>query len=589
VEIIGGIFSEDFCKKIQGSYARIREVFSNRFNLHQNESYGREHLGPKPVVEEALGDDFKRVRFANGIEEERRLGGEKWEIESRRYPNGDFEKGKFDGGKLRSGVRICKGEYEFIHPKKLSNSILSSDPREFAMVEIDGKKQLALLKKEGSSYCLCKDAPVPFLFEIAEKDQFSTLIKDAMEAPLSPIQPKEVVEYAFAMGENGLPRIFELKEGNVLAILKEAQKLEIPFDFHPLFAKWVIDGHAELVKCMLEMDPTCIDQTKNQPVSFVRQALNVGDRKEKIDLLKNAMKTRGLDLSESDLWVERIYQGDASFTDEEFKSLEPSFQKELYWTAHAQNHIDLVDRLNHLGMKQQPDLPQGPTPLSYNMDLVEQRKAVETYLLELRDKKRLLLPEEAPENLKSFHYNYNDFSRVPGADFVKKTVQRLGLKHVDAAETFAILKPGADTIFIKTDHGVYIQSDKMDIYAEKIVEKNRFVSLEEAYELLDLIEATGYADIHPGNFMVTPDKIYIVDLESTNFQKHAAYSQLGRIVGLVKPEDQDALCENINARIERCQKKIEDSEAENKGIGESLETFYSGHGFYKFPVGSIMN
>lgn len=27
-----------------------------------------------------------------------------------------------------------------------------------------------------------------------------------------------------------------------------------------------------------------------------------------------------------------------------------------------------------------------------------------------------------------------------------------------------------------------------------------------------------FADIHPGNFMVTADKIYIVDLEATNFQ-----------------------------------------------------------------------
>ncbi len=602
VKINGGIWSEDMCQRLQGQYARVRTVFANRFNLHQEEESVRECLGPKPVVEEALGDHLKQIRYANGIEEIRRFSQGKWQTEVRNYPNGEFEKGNFDqAGVLCRGVRFSKGEYEFFGPERLGhNEILFFGKfYVFAFVEINEKRQLALLEKDGGSYRLFKQPPLPVLFN-QTMSTFSSLIKEVIDCLVAPISPGEIVKYAFEIGHDGEPRIFSLQQNDVLSILRQAQKLQIPFNFHAsspktnqtLFEKWVVKGGAELIRCMLDMDPTCIDQTKAQQTSFVRQILNSGWGEERVVLLKEAMKARNIPLSENDLWVDRIYQGDSSFKDEEFLDLDPTLQKELYLTAHACSHIELVDRMNRLGMKQHPIPPRGPTPLSVNMDLVEQRKAVESCLLELRAEKRFLLPDEAPHNLKSFHNNQDDFSRVLGAAFVKKTVQRLGLKHIDAAETFAVLKSDIPSIHINTEHGTFIQSADMDIYAEKIVEVDRFVSLEEAHELLDAIEATGFTDIHRGNFMVTKDKIYFIDLEWGNFQKHADYGFMGRLLSLVRPEDQDTLLANINARIEAHQKNMEEHEVSLKATQhfeeESRKTFFCGRGLYEFPIASIM-
>lgn len=132
----------------------------------------------------------------------------------------------------------------------------------------------------------------------------------------------------------------------------------------------------------------------------------------------------------------------------------------------------------------------------------------------------------------------------------------------------------------------------MDIYAEKIVEVDRLVSLEEAYELLDAIEATGFTDVHRGNFMVTKDKIYFIDLEWGNFQEHAAYGFMERLLSLVKSEDQDALLANINARIEAHQKNMEEHEVSLNAMQrfkeESRKTFFCGRGLYEFSIASIM-
>ena len=503
-------------------------------------------------------------------------------------------------GVLHREIRFAKGEYEFFAPKKLGGAkrLLLGKFYVFAIVDINEKRQLALLEKDGKCYRLSKQPPLPVLFAQIMAGS-SSLIEKVIDCPVGFISPEEIVRYAFEVGDGGEPRIFSLEEEDVLAVLKQAQRLQTLFNFHvpssktneTLFTKWVVRGGAELIQCMLKMDPTCIDQTKTQQISFVRRVLHFGWASGKTLLLKEAMQARNIPLSENDVWVERIHQGDASFKDEEFSSLDFAFQKELYFTAYACNHIELVNRMNRLGMKRQPVLPRRPTPLRANMDLIEQRKAVESCLLELRAKKRILLPEEAPHNLKAFHSNLDDFSRVLGAAFAKETIQRLDLKRIDVAETFAVLKPGTSSVRIHRESGTLIQSADMDIYAEKIVEVDRLVSLEEAYELLDAIEATGFIDTHRKNFMVTKDKIYFIDLESRNFGEYPVYSFMKDLLSLVKPEDQEALLANIRARTEAYQKKVEETEAlpqeEKRLENEYWNLRPCGRGLYEFPVASI--
>ncbi|MES2273642.1 MAG: hypothetical protein V4487_05585, partial [Chlamydiota bacterium] len=168
----------------------------------------------------------------------------------------------------------------------------------------------------------------------------------------------------------------------------------------------------------------------------------------------------------------------------------------------------------------------------------------------------------------------------------------LGLKYIDAAETFGILKQDAKEIHINVHHGVYLQSEDMAIYAEKIKAVKRFVSLEEAFELLDAIEAVGFTDIHLSNFIVAEKKIYFIDLESTNFQKHAGYNFMGELLSLVKPEDRDVLWKNIQTRTEVREKWIQDHEKEETEREtfeeESRRFFFHRWKSFAFPVAAFI-
>ncbi|MES2273648.1 MAG: hypothetical protein V4487_05615, partial [Chlamydiota bacterium] len=426
-----GIWSEDLCQRIGGQYARIRKVFTDHFALVKQESDGYESLQSKVIAQETLGDDLIRIRYGNGIVEKRRLIYGKWQIESRSYPSGDVERGRFWQGKLISGYTLSKGKYTFLYPQEFFNRAILLEGREhnFTEVEMDGKLQLALIEKEEQSYQLSEKSPLLILFAGAKDDVHSSTIKQLLQSPLNLISAQAIVEYVFDSDETGEARIFSLGSSDVLEILTQAQLLKIPFDLHapsprtgqPLFAKWAGESRAELIKCMLEMDPTCIDQTLKEKNSFFRRALDNGSERG-AKILEEAMKARGIPLSNEDLWMQKIYSGDSSFAGSDFQALPLSFQRELYRAAHTFDHEDLVFRMNALGMKQKSRPPSGPTPLSFNMDLVDQKEALRVYLAELRQNKQLLLSEEAPQNLASFHCNEADFSRIPGADFVKKTV-----------------------------------------------------------------------------------------------------------------------------------------------------------------------
>jgi len=591
-----GISSEDFCQIVGGQYARIRKIFADHFVLSKPAHEIQESLNPKPIAQENLGDDRIRLYYTSGIREQQRLKQGKWELESRIYPNGDVEKGAFSAGKLSQGYRCSQEGYTFLYPDKffINSTYLELSGYNFTEAEIDGKTQLVLIERNGLSYRLSQKPPLPILFQAAKKAPFySSYLKQILSSPLNPISPKALVEYALTLDDNDEFPIFSLNENDVLSVLTQAKMLNIPLlpaTLSNLFAKSAEKNWTDVTQFLLEIDPTFIDQTKKEQVSFFRKALQKGYERD-ADIWKKAMLARNIPLSQEDLWVEKIQLGDNSFSDADFQNLSPSFQKELYQEAHVYAHEHLVARMNGLGMKQLAIAPQGPTPLSPNMDLTTQQAAIHSYLKELRHNHRLLLPEEAPKNLASFHCNKDDFSRIPGADFVKKTVQRLGLKHIDAAETFGVLKEGISTLHIELDHGLFLQSKDLDIYAEKIIPVERFISLEEAFELLDAIEDTGFCDIHPSNFIVTENKIYFCDLESTNFQKHTGYHLMGSLLSLVKPEDQEALWESINTRTEARQKWAEEHEQETKKQWEqeNLSYFFYRRGKpFAFPVGSLL-
>ncbi len=601
-----GIFSADLCSSLGRHYTRTRKAFSAHFELIRSPYGGNEALAIKPINQEALDGDWVRVRYPNGRVEERHLKDGvqgRWELRSRTYPNGVIEKGRFEDGNgaLFSGYRCSNGEYEFLIPNLFFNMNPFWWEREginFTELEINGQRQLVLIERAGQIWRRSQKAPIPLLFAAAKEDYVVNTFGELFESPFNQILIGDIVDYAFSIDETTQkPHIFSLKGEGVFEILKQAEALEtrLPQEQHQeLFAQWVLKGGHELIELMLQIDPTCIDQTSDKEISFFRAALNDWDPK-KAEVLKTAMLARNIALSNEDEWVEKISQGDNSFNDDDFTALDPDFQEELYRAAHTHDQVALVERMNGLGMEKPFDPPSGPTPLSINMNLVEQQKAVESYLIELRKSGRLLRADELPakkahDQVDIYHDNEKDFSRVLGAEFVKKAVQKLGCKHVDAAETFAVLGGDLDTIHIHTHYGIHLQSKDMQIYADLIKPVKRFISLEEAYELLNVIEEVGFTDIHCNNFIVTADKIYFIDLESTNFQEHADYGLMGNLLAFVDKKDRETLGADMERRFKERQAQHSEDEEETREKSEACRKFYFyGGKRYEFPVASIMD
>lgn len=347
--------AELFAYTVCFPFKKIRSCFSSR-------RIAPAPKAPAPPIE-TRAEDEALVAIRTSIEQTlARLAFPPYE--ERRFLNGNFEKGHFDSqGVLERGTRFWNGQYEFLLPRPWSNSV--GIPKNgkivlFSLVEIAGEKRIALLESTGTSYRLSKEEPLAILFHPMISCIPSPLIKEMMESSIAPISPQEIVAYALGKGRGGEPPIFSLRnDEDVLAILERAKTLGIPFDLHAplpntdetLFSKWVLNGNLKLIRWMLEMDPTCIDQTKNREESFLRSLLKSGREKEKVELIREAMSARGIPISCEEGWLYRIYQGDTSFADGSFTALAPEFQKELYLTAHAWDHEELVERMNRLGMK----------------------------------------------------------------------------------------------------------------------------------------------------------------------------------------------------------------------------------------------
>ncbi len=238
---------------------------------------------------------------------------------------------------------------------------------------------------------------------------------------------------------------------------------------------------------------------------------------------------------------------------EELRRLDTVEKTTLYQQANEENNIDLVRKLNEIGMK--PEIPQVNKPgvISSYMDIATKHDTILASLQELRQNKQLLTEKEF-ETVKGDKKwcEKSEISRLLGANHLTKKINELKLQHIKVPEKVAVLKDG-ETLTITGQDGCDqycydFNSKQIAVYAEEIEHVNRKLTREEISELVQLIAHAHFTDLAPlnkknempGNFILTKTDIYFIDTEFKSFYSspRVPFGNFDRFLPSIREEDE---------------------------------------------------
>jgi len=479
---------------------------------------------------------------------------------------------------------IATKPYGYESPKLLlqDTELAPNQFLNFALVEKSGKKQLVpvVYSNQFSQRVPCKEyegSPMEALLRIVQdkKQRLSWISSRHFGPPINYIltHPDNVcikAEDFFALlqerDETGTPRIQTLNAGSTRELLQLAQEGKVHIDFqaktaqgNDLFTTWAGQGNQEITRLLLELHSEFAVQA---PQPFVRAALQ--GHKE-VELLLAAIEKYGIELSPDEIWIKRAVKNDCAFADEEFTSLDQDMQKQVYFVANAFTNYALVDRLKALGMAEEPRFSNGPYLFAYNMDVVSVKKRVNDFLISLRQAGQLMTQDEFNKlNRREYISKGEQIGRILGTDFIKKIIAENGLRHIKVPKKIAVIKNVGENISFSLSRGLepLVDGDHVEIFAERIHEVERKLSLEEALEFMIVLEETGFNDFLGHNFIFSEDGIYFIDTEFTNFSPSSpCFGSIETIKNLLNPQDVEPFMREFTQRKKQFEREKPEREA----------------------------
>ncbi|NGX43168.1 MAG: hypothetical protein K940chlam7_01459 [Chlamydiae bacterium] len=267
---------------------------------------------------------------------------------------------------------------------------------------------------------------------------------------------------------------------------------------------------------------------------------------------------------------------DASFTDEEFLSLESRSKTQFYRQANLEHRVPLVTRLNSLGMKQMTPTISGPSIISPLMDIATKHEIIINYLKHLRETSRLFTREEFQSFSKNNKWlKKSGIDRLLGSDHLSVKITELGLKYLKVPRKLVVMKSPIDdqSLVVKGwqyGEGLYdLDSDQLEVYAEQIKSTERNLRREEIDELIKLIASANFVDLWPQNFVITKDNIYVIDTEFKSFNGRIEWAKMTRFLSIIKPEDETYFNRQVE---EKCSKPNKKDDLNCKGYNEIKNT-----------------
>jgi len=417
-----------------------------------------------------------------------------------------------------------------------------------------------------------------------EKIDFVPAFKPYTGVQLPPdkslLQKNNFMEYILAKDDKGFQRIFQLTNESVLNVLDLIKKEGITIDLHKmssdgksLFIKLVELEEPEIVKKLLEIDPSVIEQIQSQKKSYIMEYALEGSQseelKEMVDLLIKSAEERNIPLTQEEEWIKKAFYNDCSFSEEEFKLLDNELKAKVYFVANAFANEEIVRKLNPLVDEKPIRLP-GSSILAYNMDIVTAKNVMGNFLKDLGQSDSLISEEDFSrlQYEKNYSPNGGGVDYILGKQYIERHVVENGLRHIKIPKMIAVIPEGAESIslkLVKDKDSVSFSTNNLVTYAERVKNVDRKLSFEEALECLTLYEKTGYLCGASDDLIIAEDGIYFTKTGSERFKPKDFSFDFQAIKRLLDPKDVD----NFMAEYQK-RKEAFDSEKRLRDEQESV-------------------
>lgn len=529
----------------------LRSVLEKQFDFtfcNTDTDMGKEiafRLSPKIKATEDLGEGSFKVTYQNGVVEERWL---------RIFADGIHEWGRTVDGTHTKSHQLQDGQYTFFDPEifPYAASIgfvaftAKGDKPEWTMVErVDGSKD---------TYVPCtKFSYEEMALHIVLKEKSASL-NDMLALQNCPIDIDKLLHLVLQSPSH----LFLFNYNDLLLILQLACRQKVVIDCSKilsstgdnLFLFWLRKSsdtipniHSPLICQMLAMQPELALSRGADGVC----AFDIASRTDQgivLDVIARILAQSKVDLSIPMQWMIKAIINDTAFEIKEFCALQETLQFEIYRLANRFGKKEFVKKLSPALKLPKDNLePQTYNILSESMDADTAHLTVEGFVKTLRKSKRLLNDQEFAQ-LKQAQGKFlvkGTLQRILGADYIQKIISQLGLKHIKVPLKVAVLSNAQQfTIHLRrTLPQLEIDSYDVQVHAQVIPEVARKISREEMLELVALIEAAGFGDVHDHNFIVAKDGIYLIDTEYKSLLNDLDWDNMPRLTNMLNPSDRD--------------------------------------------------
>lgn len=463
--------------------------------------------------------------------------------------------------------RVEQGKIIYIEPQLLFNRAnIEGQEVNFALIQTAGRKRLVAVTSASTfdrEYTAYEGSACEVLLKLAQTPippchhadgHYGSPISDIFKHPNnSIITEEEFLKFLLEKDRIGTVRIYTLHSDRILELLQIIKEKNIRINLHDrnaegetLFTLLAAKGYPQIIKALIELDPSVLEQTSEQtPSAFIKAVLS---SISEVDLFLTAMETHNISLSLEELWIKRVFKKELTFFDEAFTQLDQELKIKVFFVANALAGCeDVVRKLKLLGMHTAPLFDPRPHPgfsiFAFNMDRATANSVLEGFLKGLRRDGLLLTEEEfSRRDGNAYIGKDHEIGRIQGRDFIERLVQENGLTRIKVPKKIAVIKGGCETISLRLTTRLELVSvgGQLTVYAERIRPVKRQLSLAEAIEFMIILEKSWYTDCYSGNFIYGEDGIYFIDTEFNSFSTEGPnFAAIECIKNAVSPCDME--------------------------------------------------
>jgi|GEM_PF-1371878 len=556
------------------------------------------YLIPKKT-EEQKNEIIVRT-YVNGIIEEVELPSKdnSWENWSGRriFPSGKIESGSFSSFRFSRGIIVEEGVATYRFPAKILHSygakcaLMYSSPTDKHLIAIQEKSNFTSYTQD---WVQTNSTPISVLTKILENEH--DIQDDKLKELLSgPINCKDFVQYLLETNA-----IFQLKHYPFRLLLQIIGQQHISINLHhqhPETRQTLLDcysGDKKTIKTLLALNPSLIQRKEEMEHPCIRALLT--NNKEGAALLFATMEKQNILLLPRELLFKKIAFSEGEISLADLQILSQQDQALVWQIGNIYSHLQTIHLMRSLQFDRKEELlkPEGPSIFGFNMDALEMHETLQRFLSHLRSQKLLLSKSEFKHLSKENYVKKNsEIDRILGRDYLENKARELRLKHVKVPKKIVVIDDHKNVKLRVEENLSITPSSETDliVYAEKIKEADRKVTVEEVSELITLFDAAGFGDIQWSNLIIAHDGIYIIDTEFTNFwilphfyANGCQYLAMEKIVHALPNKSQISLIDELNVKMSTYRANEHDLEVQKKNRRKAAQTAQQRTGCYYGP------